>query len=111
MYEYYKGLINFRKNKPGLRMLTQENVEKNIIFEENLPENIIAYTIKSSNSTNQEKDIFIIHNARHEDVEINLPESEWEVYINNKKAGTEILEIVTDKINVNKISSFVLKRK
>lgn len=111
MYEYYKGLINFRKNNPGLRMLTQEDVEKNIIFEENLPENIIAYTIKSNNSTNQEKDIFIIHNARHEDAEINLPEGKWEVYINNKKAGTEVLEIVTDKINVNKISSFILKRK
>lgn len=111
MNEYYKGLITFRKNNPGLRMNSQEKVEKNIIFKDNIPKNVIAYTIKADKDTNQEKDLFIIHNGRDEKVKVTLPNGEWEVYVNGKKAGIEVLERVKNKIDVEKISTYILKKR
>ncbi|MGL4510104.1 hypothetical protein, partial [Cetobacterium sp.] len=101
----------FRKNNPGLRMNSQEKVEKNIIFKDNIPKNVIAYTIKADKDTNQEKDLFIIHNGRDEKVKLTLPNGEWEVYVNGEKAGIEVLERVKNKINVEKISTYILKKR
>ncbi|MDE6185626.1 MAG: type I pullulanase, partial [Lachnospiraceae bacterium] len=68
IYEYYKGLIAFRKAHGALRMTTAEEIQENLTFIDGLDANVVAYLIE--NSPNQEiaEDVFIIYNANKDKV-------------------------------------------
>lgn len=109
VYNYYKGLIEFRKDNPGLRMKDAQLVEKNLRFIENLPKNVIAYTINSDKNIGQDKKILIIHNGQDKKISFNLPKGKWNIYINDKKSGKIPLEKVSGEIIIPEISTMVLK--
>jgi pullulanase len=109
VYNYYKGLIAFRKAHSALRMTTTEDVQNNLTFIDGLDENVIAYTIDNSPNKEKAKSIMVILNPNKEATTLDLPEGTWNVYINGEKAGTEIIETIKDgKATVNPISSLVL---
>ncbi|HEX3022216.1 MAG TPA: type I pullulanase, partial [Lachnospiraceae bacterium] len=47
VYNYYKGLIEFRKAHPALRLTTTEDVSADLVFMENMEPNVVAYTINN----------------------------------------------------------------
>lgn len=108
--DYYRGLIEFRKDNPGLRLNTQREVAKNISFLTNMPKQMVGYLIEKDYSIGQEKDILIIHNARKEDVKLKLPKGNWGVYVDGKSASKEKLYEVTGEITISKISTLILKK-
>lgn len=108
--EYYKGLIEFRKDNPGLKMNTNKLVEKNLIFMENLPSGMIGYTIKKDKVLGQKEDIVIIHNSRDEELKLKLPSGIWKVYIDGERASKTPLYEVSEETMIPKISTLVLKR-
>lgn len=108
--DYYRGLIEFRKDNPGLRLNTQREVTKNISFLTNMPKQMVGYLIEKDYSIGQEKDILIIHNARKEDVKLKLPKGNWGVYIDGKSASKEKLYEVTGEITISEISTLILKK-
>lgn len=109
VYEYYKGLIEFRKNHAGLRMTTAEDVAKYLKFIEEVPTNVVAYTIDGEANGECAEQLLVIYNANKDAVEINIPDGEWNVCIKDNKAGTDVIETVSGgKVSVNAISSMVL---
>lgn len=51
----------------------------------------------------------MIFNPNGEETQVTLPDGVWDVYINGEKAGTEILETITDNTaTVAPISAMVL---
>jgi pullulanase len=109
VYNYYKGLIAFRKAHPALRMTTTEEVQNNLRFVEDVEANVVAYEIKNSPNGESAESIFVIHNSNKHDVTIDLPNGIWNVYVNGEKAGIEILSTITDgKAKVSPISTLVL---
>ncbi len=85
LYEYYKGVIAFRKAHEGLRFATTEEVCEHLHFVDGLPKNVVAFTIKTDEET-----LFIAYNANKEAVTIDLPETaEWQICIDNDKASVE----------------------
>ena len=104
MFRYYQGLISFRKSVKGLHLITKEEVEESITFIES-ELGVVAYTIKTKGEL-----LFVCYNANKKQIEMELPEGEFEVYVNDKLAGTEILQTVQDKIVVEPISVVVLKK-
>lgn len=46
VYEYYKGLIAFRKAHSALRMTTAAAIQNNLTFMTGLDANVVAYTIQ-----------------------------------------------------------------
>lgn len=108
MYEYYKGLIAFRKAHGGLRMTTTEDIENNLTFMELEEKNVVAYTIANKPNGESAKNILVAYNGNEEAVDITLPEGKWNVYINGEKAGTEVLDTVEGSISVDGISAVVL---
>ena len=108
MHEYYKGLIDFRKAHPALRMETKEDIEANLKFVEVEQKNVVAYTIANSPRDDKAKNIMVIYNGNEEAVDITLPEGKWNVYINGEKAGTEVLDTVEGTVSVAGISAVVL---
>lgn len=108
VYEYYKGLIEFRKAHSGLRMTTADDIEKYLEFIE-APANVVAYTIDGKAEGEVSEQILIIYNANKEETEVAIPDGEWKVCINDKKAGTEVLETVSGgKVKVAGISCMAL---
>jgi pullulanase len=99
-YEYYKGLIAFRKANHKLRLKSTDEIRKHLSFIDTDKSNVVAYRLEN---------IIAIFNAGSDAVEINLPNGKWNIYIDDKKAGNEILGTAKDVVTVAPISAMVLK--
>ena len=108
VYEYYKGLIQFRKNHAGLRMTTTADVEKYLEFIDT-PAQVVAYTIDGKAEGEVADQLVIIYNASKEAKEVTIPDGEWNVCIKDNKAGIEVIETISGgKVTVSPISCLAL---
>ena len=108
VFDYYKGLIEFRKAHSGLRMTTGDEVQKYLEFLET-PDNVVAYTIDGAANGEVADELLIIYNANKADTEVTIPEGEWKVCINADAAGTKVLDTVSGgKVTVEGISCMAL---
>lgn len=108
IYNYYKGLIAFRKEHDLLRMETTLEVQNNLTFMEDLPENVVGYTLNNV-SDHKSETIIVIYNANKESIAVDIPKGDWSVYVDGEKAGTEVLTTISEKVaNVEPISAIVL---
>ena len=109
VYEYYKGLIEFRKNHAALRMTSAEDIEQYLEFIDEVPSQVVAYTIDGAANGEVADKLLIIYNANKESVELNIPDGEWKVCIKDSKAGTDVIETVSGgKVTVGPISCMAL---
>ncbi|MCR4902076.1 MAG: type I pullulanase [Butyrivibrio sp.] len=118
-YEFYKGLIEFRKEHPALRLTDSESIsesvtaitpDENTITSSALDKNMVAFDIKGDSIEGENAgEIFIVFNANNEAKTVEIPDGNWNVYVRGNEAGTEILDTVSDKnVNVEAISSLIL---
>ncbi len=108
VFSYYKGLIAFRKAHGALRMTNAEDVKANITAAEGLPENVLAFSINGGVNGETSEGLYIIFNPNAEEVSVTLPDGNWDVYVNDEKAGTEPLGSVSGTTAVAPISALVL---
>jgi pullulanase len=85
LYEYYRGLIALRKETPGFRLRTADEIATSIEFMETEP-HLMAYTLKHSGQTN-----IVAVNVDTADHMLTLPEAGWDIMVDGDKAGTEVL--------------------
>ena len=114
--DYYKGLIEFRKNHAALRLTTARDVNANVKYKK-IEDQIVLFVINGKGRIKDEVSdgIVAIFNASTSPKEINLynnygiTEGEWKICINDQKAGIEAIDIVKDgKVTVAPISAMVL---
>ncbi len=110
VYEYYRGLIAFRKAHGALRMTTAEDIQNNLKFVEGTEPNVVAYTIENSPNGEIAEELFVVFNANKESVQVSLPEGEWDIYVNGEKAGCEKLGTANGTLEVDGISAMVLTK-
>ena len=108
VYEYYKGLIEFRKAHPALRLTNAEDVQANVKSISGLDNHVIAFQINGGVNGETAEELFIIFNPNNEAQEIELPEGTWNVCVNGTTAGTKSLATVTGTAAVEPISAMVL---
>lgn len=109
VYDYYKGLIEFRKEHSGLRMTTASEINENLKFMEGLESGVIAYTIEHSPNDEKSEAILLIFNANKHKITVNIPEGNWNVYVDDKSAGTKVIRSLDKgKAVVEPISCLVL---
>ena len=106
VYEYYKGLLAFRRAHPSLRMTNAEDISRSIERVWNLPRDVLAFRIKEEN----ERELFVVFNPKTEDVTIELPLGQWTVFVNGEKAGVSPIGTASGKVTVDAISAFVLEK-
>lgn len=108
LFEYYKGLIAFRKSHKGLRLCKAEEIKKNIRFAEDLTEkNVVAFTIDT-----EDEILFIAYNANEDSVKVELPaEGMFQVYAEKDKAGTSCLRSVAGSVRMDAVSCFIAAQK
>lgn len=109
VFEYYKGLIAFRKAHGALRLSTAEDVASAVSAVEGLDANVLAFDIKGGVNGETAEELFVIFNANEGSTTVALPEGEWKVCVNGEKAGTQVLATITDgSAVVEGISAMVL---
>ena len=103
VFNYYKGLIAFRKAHKSLRFADAKQVCDNLRFLDCPDVNMVAFTVKASEEGDS-SDLLVIYNANRSTEFFKLPDGEWDVFINGEKAGNDVLDTVSGKVSVSGIS-------
>lgn len=110
-YAYYKGLIAFRKAHKALRMTTTAQIQKNLVFRNNLGKNVVAYTIGNHANGDTAEQIMVILNSNTKAVKVELPAGVWQICVDGIIAGTEVIATAQKSVSVAGISAMVLVQK
>nr|WP_258042965.1 type I pullulanase [Xylanibacter ruminicola] len=78
VFEYYKNLIQLRKNHPAFRLGNADLVRKHLEFI-NAPEGTVAYRLKNYAGRDDWRDIIVILNASKSSAEITIPEGNYTI--------------------------------
>lgn len=107
-YEYYKGLIAFRKAHGALRMTTAADIQSSLTFMSGLDANVVAYTISGKPNNETAEKIMVIYNANDKAVDVKLPDGAWDICINGEQAGCASIGMAEGTVSVEAISAMVL---
>ena len=77
--EYYKNLIQLRKNHPAFFMTKKEDVLKNLSFQK-VEDGLISFQISNHANDDKWKNILVIYNARPEIVKFKLKD-DWKLAV------------------------------
>jgi len=78
VFEYYKNLIQLRKNHPAFRLGNADLVRKHLEFID-APEGTVAYRLKNYAGRDDWRDIIVILNASKSSAEITIPEGNYTI--------------------------------
>ncbi|MDD5066364.1 MAG: type I pullulanase [bacterium] len=89
VFEYHKGLIRLRKEHPAFKLRTKQEVQNKLEFV-GAPYGCIYYLIKDQKDA--WKRIVVLINPYRMNKTFTLLKGEWNLVVNEKKAGVEILQ-------------------
>lgn len=111
VYEYYRGLIAFRKAHPALRMDTAQQVAAHLRFLPDVPENTVGFLLTGHAGGDALKDICILFNPNRAAVQFYIPNGIWDIYADDAFTGTEPLgQIKGENAVVEGVSCLILGR-
>lgn len=107
VYQYYKGLIAFRKSHDLFTLVNKEEILQKVSFIETDNDNVIAYRLKDD-----KEEIVVIFNSSEDIVKIVIGENtdEYEIFINEQKAGTEAIDKCGNVAVIKPVSCQVMIR-
>ena len=106
VFDFYKGMIAMRKAHPAFRMADKEAVNRSMEYVRNVPTNVVAYVLRNNANGDSWKNILVVYNGNLQAQELTIP-GKWIIVANDKKAGTEVLGSMTDRIRVEACSLVV----
>ena len=105
VYNYYKGLIEFRKAHPAF--CNMEKASSYYKFNKDVEDGVIAYELAPCNGESSDG-IYVIHNPLSKDVTVELPDGTWTIYVSGSTAGTKSLGNVSGEITVDSLTTTIL---
>lgn len=109
IYDYYRGLIQLRKEHPAFRMTTQEMVQKHLKFIETGSQNVVAYTLGDHANGDAWRQIVVIYNGNRQGVQLKLPVQNATVVVHDGKINLNgIMKIYGESIWVPASSATIL---
>ena len=107
-FEYYKGLIAFRKAHPVLRMSSVYDILSNMIPVPCSHPHVGMFHVQGDVCFEPSDELFLIFSAADTAETVALPEGTWHICINGEKAGTESLGTAKGTVTVAPLSAMVL---
>lgn len=104
--DYFKGLIELRKEHPAFRMRTASAVKRNLEFFG--PTSVIAYELDGKSAGDSWSKIVVIHNPNEASVSVDLPAGSWSIAVEGERSGTTALGEVTGAAEVAGQTTMVL---
>ncbi len=108
VYEYYKGLIAFRKAHPALRLATANDVDATVTNVNGLPEKVVGYNVAGGINGETAENILCFFNPNNSAATVTLPEGEWNICVNGEKAGVYSLGKASGTAEVSALSALIL---
>lgn len=78
-FDYYRNLIQLRRNHPAFRMSEAADVAKHIVFDKTDTPCLVSYSIKGNANGDSWKEIKVIFNGNDKAVSVNVPKGKWTV--------------------------------
>jgi pullulanase len=98
VFEYYKGLINLRKQHPAFRITTHDIIKQNLKFLDTKTPNVIAYTLMGNVNGDTWKDILVVLNGNRSEKRIVIPSNNWSLAVHNGVINLNGMASVKDTI-------------
>ncbi len=110
IFTYYQGLIALRKAHPAFRMTSLDMMKKHLKFVELGVPNVVAFTLSDNANGDSWKDILVIYNGNRKNINVELPEGEWNVVIHDGKASpaTPLFTVQNPKFVVGASSASIM---
>ena len=102
---YYKGLIQFRKAHPSLRIASKAEAQKKVHPIRYPNPHVAAFQVEE-----RQQELLLVFNADTRAVHVPLPDGKWDIVIQNDIAGTSTLATAEKTVSVEPISTMVLVR-
>ncbi len=83
VYNYYKGLIQLRKNHPAFRMGDAELVRKHLSFLPVDEPNVIGYQLNGFANGDSWEDIIVLFNGQEKVAKVTVPQAQYRVVCTN----------------------------
>lgn len=111
VFNYYSGLIALRKSHPAFRLANADLVRKHLSFLD-APKGVVAFSLNDNAGGDSWRDIIVILNANKQPTDINVPEGEYTVVVDNGKVDVNGLGSITgQKATVGGQQVMVIYRK
>lgn len=94
LFDYYRKLIQLRKEHPAFRMNDAELVRKHLEFLPVETENVVAFRLGDHANGDQWKDIVVAFNSNSKPVKIQIPEGKYTVVCKEGTIDLKGLELV-----------------
>ncbi len=110
VYDYYKGLIEFRKAHPAFRIANaaESDAAYTEAYDYTTEKGVSAYFIDGTANGENAEQIMVIYNPLYTDTTVNLPEGEWGVLVDDRYAGADPDYSVSESVSVAPLSAMVL---
>lgn len=104
LLDYYRGLISLRKNFEAFRRANYKDV---IFMDFKEKPFTLGYNLKYKSD-----EFIVLLNANPElNLNVNLPEGEWYILVDENSAGITSLKTVKGQLSINKSTGVVLKKR
>jgi pullulanase len=109
--DYYKELIQLRKNHPAFRMTTTEEVQKHLKFMDLKEDNLIGYSISENANGDEWTEILVFLNGNTSTKSVEIPSNSWKIIAQNGEiSGNGLGNSNGGKLNMTKHSALILAR-
>ncbi|HKJ79097.1 MAG TPA: alpha-1,6-glucosidase domain-containing protein, partial [Prolixibacteraceae bacterium] len=109
VFNYYRQLIQLRKNHPAFRMATAGQIRQSIHFCTEYKTGVVSYCIEGEEIGDSWGKIILIFNGNQKEVTIPLPEGKYQVMADGNEISENSLgREVTDEVTVDAISMLIL---
>ena len=109
VFEYFRKLIQLRKNHPAFRLGSTEKISKNLNFCTQYQLGVVSYCIMAGEAGDSWKKIILHFNGRNSEAIVPLPEGTFKIVAQNGDIDENGLgEVVSDEIIVAPVSMTML---
>ncbi len=109
VFDYYKKLVQLRKNHPAFRLPITEQIQKYLHFCTQYMLGVVSYCIEGNPVGDSWEKIILIFNGNRKEVSIPLPEGEFKIVADENDINENGLGgIVSNEVKVNSISMMLL---
>lgn len=109
VYDYFRALIQLRKNHPAFRMPGAEMIRKHLKFLETDASNLLAYQISDNANSDTWKNILVVFNGNKDPQKMPLPGGKWKVALQGSQVNENGLRDCSGaSVDVPGISAMIL---
>ena len=110
VFEYYKKLINLRKNHKIFRMDKMAEIEENISFK-HCGDNFIYYEINGENIKDYFKKSIVVYNGYERILDLEIEGGEWVLILDGNDIDEQGISKIKNKISIDGRTAIILVQK